>query len=197
MLTKKQLGFTLVELLTTVGIISLIVGAMAVFVIDNYRFQALTITEGASLGEAQRAVSKMKREIRGITYGENGAFPLADAEGQTLTIYTDIDFDGETERVRYWLDGTNFYKGIIEPQGGADVYPPGQENSELISGHVANDTEAIFLYYDEDFTGSEPPLVNPAEPDIHAIGIHLIVDTTPTDTDGRYVVDTIINPRNL
>lgn len=192
-----QKGFTLIELVTTVGIISIVVSALAVFVVDNYRFQAMTITEGASLGEAQRSIGKIKRIMRGATYGENGAFPIANAQDQTLIIYADSDFDGEVERVRFWLDDTILYKGVIEPQAAADVYPPGAENSEVLSANVANGTEPIFSYYDESYTGTQDPLVSPSEPSIKAVGIHLIVDTSADSTEGRYVIDTITHLRNL
>ncbi len=193
----SQRGMTIIEIVISVGIIAIISSALAVFVVDNYRFQSMTITEGQSYGEAQRAVDRMKKEIRHITIGENGAYPITNAESQALTIYSDYDYDGDIERIRYFVDGTSLYRGITEPQAAAEVYPDGQETTDLITENIANGAEAIFLYYDENYTGQEAPMNPPVKPSIKAIGIHLIVDNTPWNDTGRYVTDTLINLRNL
>jgi len=192
-----QKGFTLVELVVTIGIIGIIGSALAVFIVDNFRFQSMTITEGQSLGESQRAVDEMKRVLRGATFGENGAYPVGNAEPQTLTIYSDYDYDGQVEKVRYYLDGTNMYRGTTEPQAAADVYPEGQETSELITNDVDNGEEPIFYYYGTNYTGSEDPLDPVVEPAVKAIGIHLIINTTPYNDEGKYVNDTSVHLRNL
>lgn len=196
-LTGSQKGITLIELLVVIAIIGIVSGALTTFILDNYRFQSYTLTEGESYGEAQRAVDKMKREIRGVVQGENGAFAISNAEDQTLTIYTDFDFDDRIERIRYFVTGTTFYKGVIEPQAGTETYPAAAETLQTITSHVANGTDPIFLYYDTNYTGTETPMDPIVEPDIRVIGINLIVDTTPDTAAGRYVIDTIVHLRNL
>ncbi len=195
--TGSQKGITLIELLVVIAIIAIISGALTTFILDNYRFQSFTLTEGESYGEAQRAVDRMKREIRGAVQGDNGAFAIANAEDQTLTIYTDYDFDDQVERLRYFVIGTTFYKGVIEPQAGAETYPAAAETLQTITAHMANGTDPIFLYYDANYTGTEAPMDPILEPDIRVIGINLVVDTTPDTAAGRYVIDTIVNLRNL
>ncbi len=190
-------GFTLVELVVTIGIIAIISSALAVFVVDNYRFQSRTLTEGQSFGEAQRAVDQMKREIRGATEGENGAFPIAGAGSQTLTVYTDYDYDGDIEQVRYYVDSNILYRGVTEPQATAEVYPPGQEVAEVITRNVANGATPIFSYYTDTYSGSEPPMDPVVEPNVRIIRLYLVVDTTPGDETGQYIVDTLVNVRNL
>ncbi len=195
--TGSQRGMTLIELLVVISIIAIVSGALTTFILDNYRFQGYTLTEGESYGEAQRAVDKMKRELRGVVQGENGAFAIADAQNQALTIYTDYDFDGRTERLRYFLIGTTFNKGIIEPQSGSEIYPAAAETVQVITTHVANGAEPIFLYYDAGYTGTQAPMNPILEPNIRLIGIHLAVDSTPGTDAGRYVIDTIVHLRNL
>ncbi len=193
----SQKGITLIELLVVIAIIAVISGALTTFILDNYRFQSYTLTEGESYGEAQRAVDKMKREIRGVVQGENGAFAIANADDQTLTIYTDFDFDDRIERLRYFVSGTTFYKGVIEPQAGSETYPAAAETLQTITSHVANGANPIFLYYDANYTGTETPMDPIVEPDIRVIGINLAVDTTPDTAAGHYVIDTIVHLRNL
>lgn len=192
----SQKGITLIELLVVISIIAIVSGALTTFILDNYRFQSFTLTEGESYGEAQRAVDKMKREIRGAVQGENGAFTIANAEDQALTIYTDYDFDGRIERIRYFVTGTTFSRGVIEPQDD-ESYPEDLETIQAITAHLANGTEPLFLYYDANYTGTEAPMDPIVEPDIRVIEIDLAVDSTPDTAAGYYVIDTIVNLRNL
>ncbi len=194
---KKQRGITLIEILLIVAIVGLVSGALTTFVLDNYRFQNFALTEGQSYGEAQRAVDQMKKEFRGVVRGENGAFAVVEAQNQALTIYTDYDFDGRIERLRYFVTGTTLHKGIIEPQSGSETYPAAAETFETVTTNVANGPEPIFLYYDDNYTGTEAPM-NPVEPLlIRIIGLHLIIDSTPETDVGRYTLDTIVRLRNF
>jgi len=197
MFISKQKGFTLIELVTTIGIIAIISSALAVFVVDNYRFQSRTLSQGQSFGEAQRAVDKMKREIRGATRGANGAFPIANAAADNLTIYSDYDYDGSIEQVRYFVSGNTFYRGIIEPQADDDIYPPDQETVSVISANLANDSTPIFSYYTDTYSGSEPAMNPVITPNIRIVRIYLIIDTSPQINSGRYTIDTLVHLRNL
>lgn len=192
-----QKGITLIELLVVISIVAIISGALATFIVDNYRFQSFTLTEGESYGEAQRTIDKMKREIRGVVQGENGAFAIADAQGQTLTIYTDYDYDGRIERIRYFVTGTTLNKGVIEPQSGGETYPAAAETFQSIAGHIANGADPIFLYYDANYTGTEAPMNPIVEPNIRVIGLQLAIDSTAGTEAGYYVIDTIVHLRNL
>jgi prepilin-type N-terminal cleavage/methylation domain-containing protein len=194
---SRQKGFTLIELVTTIGIIAIISSALAVFVVDNYRFQSRTLSQGQSFGEAQRAIDRMKREIRGATRGANGAFPIANATADSLTIYADYDYDGHIEQVRYFVSDGTFYRGIIEPQATEDIYPPDTETTSIISANIANDSTPIFSYYTDTYSGSEPAMNPVIAPNIRIIRIYLIIDTSPNINSGRYIIDTLVNLRNL
>ncbi|EKD66890.1 MAG: hypothetical protein ACD_48C00689G0003 [uncultured bacterium] len=191
-------GITLIELVVTIGIIVIIGTALAIFMVDNFKFHRMAMEEGSSMGEAQKIVDNMKKEIRSATESENGSFPIESAGNQTLVFYSDYDKDEIAERIRYQLSGQNLERGTIEPTSGeTPEYLPENEQTVLINTHVVNEAVPIFYYYDENYTGTQSPMNPIVELDIRVIGIHLIVDTAPATSAGRYILDTEVRPRNL
>src|SRR3970040_2041150 len=91
---------------------------------------------------------------------ENGAYPLAQADAQTVTFYSDIDGDGTFERVRYFLDGTTLRRGVIEQTTTQPVtYPPASEIVADVVRYLVPGT--IFTYYPEGFPPELTPIPSP------------------------------------
>jgi len=100
---KRQKGFTLIESLVTIVVIALLMGATAGFIVISYKTYGYTWHQSLAIGDAQRGIDIMVREIREAQYGDDGSFPIEKAEDKEFIFYSDIDKDGATERVRYFL----------------------------------------------------------------------------------------------
>jgi len=96
-------GFTLVETLVVIVIFALVLGATSAAIIAIYRTHGYTWQQSQAINEARKGVETMGREIREARTGEDGSFPIEKAAEKELIFYSDINGDGKTERVRYFL----------------------------------------------------------------------------------------------
>ncbi len=102
----KKIGFTLVEMLIAVFVFTLLMAGMAAIIVHLYQAHAFSWQQAQAIDEAQRGVKAMIREIREATVGADGSYPIIKADDSELIFFSDIDNDGLTERVRYFLGGT-------------------------------------------------------------------------------------------
>jgi type II secretory pathway pseudopilin PulG len=114
-------GISLVETLVTIGIFGVIIVIVSGIVLSLYKTQNYSWQQSLAIDEARRGVRIMVKEIREARYGDNGAFLLEKAGDKEFVFYSDIDEDGDTEKVRYFLGIVNsgsqtqiiFYRGIF------------------------------------------------------------------------------------
>jgi prepilin-type N-terminal cleavage/methylation domain-containing protein len=145
-------GFTLIELMMSTAILLLVMGAAFGF----WRFfsggYSFSLHESQSAFEAETTLAQLVREMRQVRVAEDGAYALARVEDFALTFYTDIDDDGVTDRVAYWLENGEFWRGVIKPTGDPLVYDPNTQERRLISNTVINEAnEPVFTYYNQDW----------------------------------------------
>jgi len=98
--------FTLIETLVTIFVFILAMGAVTAFIVFGYKTHGFTKEQAIAIEEAQKGVEKMVKEIREAREGEDGSFPIEKADDKEFIFYSDIDDDGQTERVRYFLGNT-------------------------------------------------------------------------------------------
>ena len=100
-------AFTLIETIITIFVFTLIMGAASGFVVMAYRIHGFTWEQSIAIDEARRGVETMVKEIRQAREGDEGSYPIELAGDKEFIFYSDIDKDGETERVRYFMGTTN------------------------------------------------------------------------------------------
>ena len=100
-------SFTLIETLVVIVIFTLISGALFGSILILYRTQSYTWQQSIAIDEARRGIETMVKEIREARSGEDGSFVIEKAGDKEFIFYSDIDNDGKTERVRYFLGTTN------------------------------------------------------------------------------------------
>jgi prepilin-type N-terminal cleavage/methylation domain-containing protein len=162
LVTASQ-GFTLIEVLITATIMVVLGGLILTLINIVSRTRLSTFQNLMNIDQTNAQVSTMVRELRNIQVGDNAAYPLERAADQEIIFYSDIDYDGETEKVRYSLNGTQLEKGVIEPTGYPPTYPSANEKVRILTEDVRNGAEPIFYYYNGDWPADtvNNPLAQP------------------------------------
>lgn len=96
-------AFTLIETLMTIAIFIILMGAVAGFIMMGYRTYGYVWEQTRAIEEARRGIETMIKEIREARPGDDGSYPIEKAEDKEFIFYSDIDKDGKTEKVRYFL----------------------------------------------------------------------------------------------
>jgi len=99
----KKKGFSLIETIVAISIFSLILVAIFGSALILYRTYDYNWQQAIAVEEARRGVENMVQELRMARTGENGSYALEKAEDKEIVFYSDIDGDGKTEKVRYFL----------------------------------------------------------------------------------------------
>jgi len=152
-MTKRfSRSFTLIETLLTIFIFSMSLMLLITFVINVYRAYGYNFEQAVAINEARKGIETMVKEIREARYAADGSYPLEEAGNSQFIFYSDIDKDENIERVRYFLDGTNFKKGVIDPSGDPPQYLPASEKVSILSVYVRNGVSTpVFTYYNGDW----------------------------------------------
>lgn len=185
----NKTGFTLMEISIAMAIFLTVALLAGDFIIKGFRSTTFGSEQETAIQNARRGMEIMTKEIRGANGSERGDYPLSTVENDDFVYYSDIDDDGQMERVRYFLDNT-LLKKITTPPGPADDYNMPTATT-TIAEYVNNQAEAIFTYYDDNYieTGDLDS--------IRLINIKLKINVTPERAPNDYYVETDVNLRNL
>lgn len=193
-------GFTLIEILIAVAIAGFLgAGVLGLQYILGQN-QLVAWRNYLNVEEANTNVTALVREIRTAQVGENGTYPLEEALDQQITFYSDIDFDGVSERVRYFLNGSQFSKGVIDPVGQPATYPAANEKVKVVSENVRNGVTPIFYYYNGDWpadTVNNPLTVPPELSDAKLMRIYLRLNTLDGVPEKDFILESYTQIRML
>jgi prepilin-type N-terminal cleavage/methylation domain-containing protein len=101
--SKFHRGFTLTETIVAIFVFSLLMGVISGLILMLYRTHSYEWQQSLAVEEARKGIETMVKEIREAREGENGAYPIEYAGDKEFIFYSDVDNDGKTERVRYFL----------------------------------------------------------------------------------------------
>jgi len=149
-------GFTLVETLVAIIVFSLALGVVTSFIILGYRNQGYAWQQALAINEARRGIETMIREIREAKTGQDGSYPIEKAEDKEFIFYSDIDKDGDIERVRYFLGTANSGSQTQECQalakgGTCSVVFSNFLNGTLISSQVKVSVDGDFGWQNREY----------------------------------------------
>jgi len=195
---NSKSGFTAIEILVSIFILTLIGLAVSSFAKDIFSLNRITSDSLTAQDETRRALKTMSAEIRTASPSSLGAYALAQTATSSFTFYSNIDDDSLKERVRYFLDGTTLKKGIIKPSDVPLIYNPANEVVSELTHGVANATTSIFSYYDKNYDGTTQALTEPIDiATVRLVKITIVIDKNPQTPPGPITLTTQISIRNL
>ena len=193
-------GFTLLETLLMIGITALLMGSLRSAIIAFYLPDDFAFEQATAINEARKGIKVMVQEIREARDGEDGSYIIERADNQEFIFFSDIDNDSQAERVRYFLSGSNFTKGVTESTGVPLHYVSGTEAETIISRYVRNGTTSMFTYYNGDWPGDvmNNPLPSPARLiETKLMQVELKINVDPTRAPDTFSLQSEVQVRNL
>lgn len=195
----KNRGFTLVEVLIVASItITLGIAILGLqYIISQNRVEVWK--NYISVDEANSNISIMARELRNAKTGENGAYPLELAGDNEIVFYSDYDYDGEVDRIRYTRLGELLIKGVIKPTGFPARYPRENEKTKTVAKNIRNGTTPIFSYYNGNWPldTTNNPLNTPTRlSDTKLMRLYLEINPEQ-NSEKNYKLETYVQIRSL
>jgi prepilin-type N-terminal cleavage/methylation domain-containing protein len=196
---ETKQGFTIIEFIIAIAVFAIVVVGLSSFQTNVFKL-ADTLDSGLKTqNEARRVLKPFANEARSASSSDSGTYALEETGDTSFVFYSDIDSDGSKERVRYYLDGNQIKKGIIESSGSPATY---NLDDEIITDFINNviTTEDIFIYYDGNYNGTtmDTPLTQPVSPsDVKLIKVSFEVDEDVNRPPAAVTITTQASFRNL
>jgi len=195
--SKQKRGFTLIEMLMVVAITMLISAALFTAIVQFYRFNDYALAQAYQVSYARQGVEQLVRDLREMTFADDGTFPLVRMDDYEIGFYSDIDRDDSVEYVEYRLATTTFIKTVYGATGSPPVYST--STSEIVytlSEYVQNEiqTTPIFRYYDE---AGDEATASSTLTDIRYVEVGVIVNIDPLRDPGQFMLRSSASLRNL
>lgn len=193
-----ETGFTLIEVLVSAAILVILASGFVGLQYILSQNQVSAWRNFQSIESANQAVSVVSKELRNAQSSELGSYPLNTANDQSIIFYSDYDFDGVVERVRYTLTGTKLDRGIVEPTGSPYTYNIGSEKVKTITDIVRNGTSPLFYYYNADWptdTTNNPLTAANRISDTRQVKIILVTNPNANDSAHNYTMESEIKVR--
>lgn len=188
-------GFSLIEMLVVIALTTIVTLAVANIISTFYSYNAYTVAQTSELSEARRGMHRMIRDLREMTFADNGQFPLNNFATTSILFFSDIDRDESVELVEFELIGTTLYKYIYDAVG-TTYSTSTPDQTEVLSYYVQNGIEStpIFRYYNVD--GSETTSIADIA-DVRYITVDLIINVDPIRNPGEFTLRSSAALRNL
>lgn len=196
------LGMTLVELMVAIFIMLMAMEGFTLLFLRSWETNGFILETGLAASAASRAVNTAVSDLRKVRQGDNGDYPIESGDDFDLSAYIDIDGDGVTERVHYFLEDGQFKRGVREPSATQPVtYAGGDGTVTVLASDIANEsTEPVFAYYNEDYPGDtvNNPLGTPiAIRDARLVKVRLVINIDPNNAPDDTNIESFAEFRNL
>jgi len=161
----NKCGFTLLEMLFVVSIAVILGLAISNFGADifkqNYNFSKQLVADN----EAKLTLTRIVTELRRAQPASTGAYAIESVSSTSLIFFSDINNDGARERLRYFVSGHSFKRGVIVPTGQPFVYQLANESLSTVITDLGTSSPSIFTYYNSSYDGtvSTTALAEPVE----------------------------------
>ena len=190
-------GFTLIEALVSMGIFLLIITAAMWFISTIFSSSNIIYNQLNAQKEARHVIENFVKEARNASASSIGSYLISAATATSFTFYSDIDADSYAEKVRYFVSGNIFKKGVIKPSGNPLVYNSATEVvTEVV--HDLTSGQQPFLYFNKNYTGTGAALSFPINIlDVRVVQLSLTIDQKPSVSPLPITVSSKVEIRNL
>lgn len=182
-------GMTLVEVIVVSTIFSVVMAVLTLSISSLYRTNAYTMAQASEVYNARHGVQIMVRDIREMTFADDGTFPLARMEDNLVGFYSDIDRDDSVEYIEYELaTTTTLTKRVYNASGSPVSYDTSMPDETIIlSDYVQNLNQATSTFYYFDTAGN-PATATTSVTDISYIQVKVIVNIDPVRDPGQFML---------
>lgn len=201
---QRLKGLSLVEMLVAIFILSAGMLGFSLLFSASWKSNQFILETGITSVRVNRASAEIINNLRKVRQADNGDYPVESADDFDVEVYLDIDNDGVTERVHYWLDDANdrLMRGVREPSAAQPpTYAAGDGTTSVIAEYIVNDTsEPLFYYYNENYPGDtvNNPLSTPAAiGDIRLVRVLIRMNIDPIKAPNNINIESFVDLRNL
>lgn len=192
-----QSGMTLVETIVVVSIYTILMLAITSSVVSLYQTNSYSIAQADEVDNARRGMTQWNRDVKEMTVGEDGTYPIAVIDEHRLGYYSDTDQDDSVEYVEYILNSTTLSKYTYNAVGSPAVYTLSTPDSEeILSLYVQNINQATSTFFYFDNAGNQLASTSPIV-DVRYIRAQIIVNIDPLRSPGEFMLKSSVAPRNL
>ena len=193
----EQSGMTLLEMMIAISIYTVLMLAITTSITTLYQYNAYALEQSQEVDNARRGVTQWNRDVKEMTTGEDGNWPISVITEHRLGYYSDTDQDDSVEYVEYVLVDTTLRKFIYNPIGSPATYNKTTPDSvEVLSEHVQNIGQATSTFFYFDNAGNQLTSASPII-DVRYIQMQLIVNIDPVRNPGEFMLRSSLAPRNL
>jgi type II secretory pathway pseudopilin PulG len=198
----RNSGMTVVEMLIAMFIFMLIMGGSIFLLQQIYQRYGFAMEQGMSVNQVQHSLKIMIEEIRRASVADSGAYPIQNATNFDLVFFGDIDNDGITERVHYYLQNESIKKGVTKPSGIPPTYPSGDQTTTTIGNYIKNIVnQPLFSYFNSSYPADQVnnPLTDPVSQinTIRMIKIDIYFNLDPLKAPDNIRLESYVEMRNL
>lgn len=194
-------GFTLLEILIAMFILSLIVMATGTFARNVIIYNTAGQNSLTAQLEGRRVLRTMVSELRTSVPSALGAYPIETAATNTIIFFTDLDEDGLPERIRYFLDSVTraVKRGVVSPSGFPLVYNLGSESVTTLISSVVNSTSTpMFDYYSAVYAGTTTAMALPINiASVRLVRMNVLIDKDQNRSPNTIYLISSVMFRNL
>jgi hypothetical protein len=193
----KSAGLTLTETIVIIALFTIMTSMIFTAAQSLYQTNNFSAAQAEEVANARRGMTTLTRDLREMTYAEDGTFPVSFMGEHLIGFYSDIDKDDSVEYIEYELASTTFFKRTYNATGSPPVYDyvtPAQ--TEILSEFVQNINQATstFFYFDASNNAlSSTSMLT----DVRYIRAQIIVNINPIQSPGEFMLRSGVAPRNL
>jgi len=193
---------TFIEMIIAIAIFSMGIAGFTLLFSRTWQSNSYVLEMGKDSMAASQGVNNMADYIRRARQGDDGSYPVQLADENELTIFSDYNKDGTTDRLHFYKSGQNIMMGITEPSTTFPVtYPSGDQTTITLAEHVVNNsTTPIFSYYNKNYpadTTNNPMSVPASVADVRLVKVYLEVNIDPNNAPNSVHMQSFVEMRNL